>query len=380
MIISPELDPIRGFSVLLRMQTTTRQAYARLNRFTQQFSPSATSAQQVVDLSAPERCAKLESLGFVFSEEVKQALLRGAPVVALESTIISHGMPYPQNFETARSVEKVVRENGAVPATIAVLGGKIHVGLETSQLEKLAKLGRKCRKCSRRDLPFVVAEKADGATTVASTMYIAHLAGISVFVTGGIGGVHRGVEQTWDISADLTELGRCPVAVVCAGVKSILDIPRTLECLETNGVMVVSVGTDKFPAFFTPDSGLNAPFRIDTPQQGANLIHANDKLGLNSGMVFAVPVPKEEAAKARVVQKAINTALKEVKSKNIQGRDVTPYILQRVNELSKGQSLAANIALVLNNAKFGSKLAVELCAVRQGEGSKANTTATSSTQ
>jgi pseudouridine-5'-phosphate glycosidase len=231
------------------------------------------------------------SLPLSYSPEVAEALRQGRPVVALESTIISHGMPYPANVKTAQEVEQVVRSHGATPATIAILDGRIRVGLTPAELETLGKLGHKAQKCSRRDLAYVLATKTPGATTVAATMLIAHMAGISVFVTGGIGGVHRGAESTMDISADLTELGRTPVAVVCAGVKSILDIPKTLEVLETQGVSVVALGTNEFPAFFTPHSGCEAPLRVNSPSECAQMIDAAQRLRLDNGMVIAVPIP-----------------------------------------------------------------------------------------
>eukprot|EP00470_Lotharella_oceanica_P012136 CAMPEP_0170185158 /NCGR_PEP_ID=MMETSP0040_2-20121228/35795_1 /TAXON_ID=641309 /ORGANISM="Lotharella oceanica, Strain CCMP622" /LENGTH=315 /DNA_ID=CAMNT_0010431469 /DNA_START=27 /DNA_END=975 /DNA_ORIENTATION=- len=294
------------------------------------------------------------------SPEVQTALKQGKPVVALESTIISHGMPYPQNVNTARRVEDVVRKYGATPATIAILDGKVLVGLTSNQLEKLGTLGSKCRKCSRRDLALVVAQKGNGATTVAATMYLAKLAGISVFVTGGIGGVHRGVESSMDISADLTELGKTSVTVVCAGAKSILDIPRTLEFLETHGVPVVGYQTKHFPAFFTRESGCPAPLTLNSPAEIAGFLHAKDGLGLEGGAVIAVPVPESQAAEAGKIEEATQQALKEVTDKNIQGPAITPYLLERINQLTKGRSLAANVNLVLNNAKVGTQIAVEL--------------------
>lgn len=300
--------------------------------------------------------------------EVQDALDNNKPIVALESTIISHGMPYPQNYETAREVEQVARKNGAIPATIAILDGVVHVGLSDESLKKLAVLGMKARKCSRRDLAVVLAEKGNGATTVAATMYIANLVGIRVFVTGGVGGVHRGVEQTMDISADLTELGRTPVAVICAGVKSILDIPRTLENLETQGVSVVGYGVEEFPAFFTRKSGCKAPLTLHSATQCAKLIDANRSLRMTSGMVIGVPIPLEQEAKASVIQKAQDKALGELSEKGIQGRDVTPYLLARINELTQGHSLTSNIALVKNNCKVGSQIAVELSKLSSSAG------------
>ena len=300
--------------------------------------------------------------------EVAAALAAGEPVVALESTIISHGMPYPQNLETARAVEEVVRGAGAVPATVAVLDGVCCVGLDDDELEMFAKAGpQRVQKCSRRDLAAVVARRGHGATTVSSTMLLSRLAGIDVFVTGGIGGVHRGAEDSMDVSADLTELGRTPVCVVCAGVKSILDIPRTLEVLETQGVAVVALGTDEFPAFFTRSSGCASPLRVDSTEQVASLLHAGAKLGLGSGTLVAVPIPAEAEADAGPVQAAIDQALAEVASEGVLGRDVTPYVLGRVNELTSGASLAANIALIRNNAAQGAAIAVELAALRRRE-------------
>lgn len=296
----------------------------------------------------------------VIEPEVACALSEGRPVVALESTIISHGMPYPQNYNTAKEVEQVARDNGAVPATIAILGGKLCVGLNDESLKKLALLGHKARKCSRRDLAVAVAENGDGATTVAATMFIAHLAGIKVFVTGGIGGVHRGVEETMDISADLTEFGRTPVAVICAGAKSILDIPRTLEFLETQGVTVVSLGVDQFPAFFTRNSGVPTPLRLNTTEECGKLVAANNKLQLQSGVVIAVPIPLEQEADSVMIVQATDKALKELEAKGIKGREVTPYLLARVNELTGGESLKSNIALVKNNCKVGSEIAKHL--------------------
>lgn len=288
------------------------------------------------------------------------------PIVALESTIITHGMPFPQNYETAKEVEDVVRSQGAVPATIAILNGQIQVGLDDSALKKLAQIGLKCRKVSRRDLASVVAEKANGGTTVAATMLIADKAGISVFVTGGIGGVHRGFEETMDVSADLTELGKTPVCVVCAGVKSILDIPRTLEFLETQGVNVMSFGQDQFPAFFVPDSGVKSPRRVDTPKAIAEMIEVSkNELRLQSGMVVAVPVPSAQAAETAEIEHATEKALNETIQKGIKGKDVTPYLLLRIAELTEGRSLAANIALVKNNATVGSRIAVQLAEIQK---------------
>ncbi|EQC25394.1 hypothetical protein SDRG_16721 [Saprolegnia diclina VS20] len=292
------------------------------------------------------------------SPEVEAALRDGKPIVALESTIISHGMPFPQNFEMATKVEAIVRENGACPATIAILDGEICVGLADSQLHTLASLGAKATKCSTRDIASVVASNGTGATTVSSTMRIAHAAGIDVFVTGGIGGVHRFCEETLDISTDLMELSRTPVAVICAGVKSILDIPKTLEFLETNAVPVVGYGTSEFPAFFTTTSGSKAHVRLDTPGAIAKLIATSKNLGLPNGFVVAVPNPAP--ADANVITHAIESGLAQAKENNITGNAVTPFLLKRINELTKGESLTSNIALVEHNAVIGAKIAVAL--------------------
>eukprot|EP00741_Cyanophora_paradoxa_P017374 tig00020964_g16783.t1 len=288
---------------------------------------------------------------------VAVALSKGAPVVALESTIVSHGMPYPENVRTAREVEAVVRAAGAVPATIAILEGVIHVGLDDEALERLGKLGHACRKTSRRDLAAVVAKRMNGATTVSGTMIVAQMAGIRVFVTGGIGGVHRGGELTMDVSADLTELGQTRVCVVSAGVKSLLDIPRTLEVLETLGVPVVAYGADEFPAFFTRKSGCKAPLRMDTPDEVARFLRASDALRLKGGAVVAVPIPAQHEAQGAQVEAAIQTALREAGEKGVSGADVTPFLLDRVAGLTGGASLASNIALIKHNAAVGSEIA-----------------------
>lgn len=301
------------------------------------------------------------------SPEVSEALSHGHAVVALESTIISHGMPYPQNFETAKEVEAIVRNNGAVPATIAILEGLPCVGLSTEELERLAKLGSKAQKTARRDIAHVVATRGNGATTVSATMFFASMVGIPVFVTGGIGGVHRHGEHTMDISSDLTELGRTPVAVISAGIKSILDIPRTLEYLETHGVCVAAYKTNEFPAFFTETSGSKVPCRVDSPEDCARLIDVNMKLKLGSGIVIGVPIPREHAAFGRVIESAIQSALREAREKNITGNAETPFLLARVNELTGGFSLASNIALVKNNALIGAKISVALAQLRQQE-------------
>nr|WP_290428863.1 pseudouridine-5'-phosphate glycosidase [Roseateles amylovorans] len=294
-----------------------------------------------------------------FSPEVANARLARQPIVALESTIISHGMPYPQNVQTAREVEAIVREHGAVPATIAVLDGKIRVGLDEAQLEWLGR-SPDAMKLSRRDLPFALATGRIGATTVAATMICAQLAGIEVFVTGGIGGVHRGAETSFDISADLQELARTPVAVVCAGAKSILDLALTLEYLETYGVPVISVGQDNFAAFYTRDSGLKADFRIDDPGDQAKFLRAKWALGLGGGAVISNPVPAEAAMPPAVIDGYIAQALSEADAQGISGKSVTPYLLARIKDLSGGASLATNIALVKHNAAVGAALAKAL--------------------
>lgn len=295
----------------------------------------------------------------IYSEEVRAATLSGKPVVALESTIISHGMPYPQNVQTAREVEQLIRDRGAVPATIAVMNGKIHIGLSDAELELLGQSGD-ALKVSRRDLPYVLTTKKLGATTVAATMICAQLAGIQVFVTGGIGGVHRGAETSFDISADLQELASTSVAVVCAGAKSILDIGLTLEYLETYGVPVVSVGQSAFPAFFTRDSGFRADFQLDTAEAQAEFVHAKWELGLSGGIVIANPVPESDAMPKEYIDQITLQALAEADAQGIQGKAITPFLLSRIKELTGGQSLATNIALVKNNAIVGAELALAL--------------------
>ncbi|WP_323142983.1 pseudouridine-5'-phosphate glycosidase [Massilia phyllosphaerae] len=294
-----------------------------------------------------------------FSPEVQAARAAGKPIVALESTIISHGMPYPQNVQTAREVEGVIRDAGAVPATIAIIDGKICIGLSDEQLEVLGNAGD-ALKVSRRDLAYVLAQKKLGATTVAATMICAQLAGIEVFVTGGIGGVHRGAETSFDISADLQELARTSVAVVCAGVKSILDIGLTLEYLETHGVPVLSVGQPGFPAFFTRDSGYNADFQIDAPEEQARFIRTKWQLGLEGGVVVSNPVPAEMAMQNGEIDGIIAQALGDADAQGVKGKAVTPFLLARIKELTGGRSLATNIALVKHNALVGARLAVAL--------------------
>ncbi|PAB59259.1 pseudouridine-5'-phosphate glycosidase [Anaeromicrobium sediminis] len=291
--------------------------------------------------------------------EVQKALDENKPVIALESTIISHGMPYPQNVETARKVEEIVRENGAVPATIAILNGRLKVGLTDEDLEYLGQ-GDDILKASRRDLPFIVAKKLNGATTVASTMIVAALAGIKVFVTGGIGGVHRGAETTFDVSADLQELANTNVAVICAGAKSILDIGLTLEYLETHGVPVVGFKTEELPAFYTRKSGFSVDYKADSELDVAKALKAKWDLGLKGGMVIANPIPEEHQMDYDAITKAIEDALVEADEKGISGKESTPFLLGKVKEITKGKSLESNIELVFNNARVGSKIAVEL--------------------
>ena len=294
------------------------------------------------------------------SPEVKKALDEGRPVVALESTIISHGMPYPRNVETALLVEQEVKDNGAVPATIAVIGGRLKAGLSHEEIEYLGKAGRGVAKASRRDLPALVARKADGATTVTTTMIIAHMAGIKIFATGGIGGVHRGAEITMDISADLEELARTPVAVVCAGAKSILDLGLTLEYLETKGVPVIGYGTDELPAFYTRKSGFGVDYRVDSPAELAELFRAQRELGYEGGMLVTNPIPEDYSMDKSRIDAAIEQALKECAAQGIKGKDTTPFLLAKVVELTGGDSLESNIKLVLNNAKIAALTAVEL--------------------
>jgi pseudouridine-5'-phosphate glycosidase len=290
------------------------------------------------------------------SPEVAAARAAGRPVVALESTIIAHGMPWPQNLETAREVEDVIRAEGAVPATIAVIGGRIRVGLTAEELQQLAQ-SPDAMKLSRRDLPFAIATGRLGATTVAATMICAHLAGIEVFVTGGIGGVHRGGHESFDISADLQELARTPVAVVCAGAKSILDLGLTLEYLETHGVPVLSVGQDNFAAFFTPDSGLKADFRMDDAASQARFIRAKWALGLSGGVVVSNPVPAAQAMPREEIDAITAQALAEADAQGVVGKAITPFLLARIKALTGGRSLATNIALVKHNAIVGARLA-----------------------
>lgn len=288
--------------------------------------------------------------------EVGDALAEGRPVVALESTIISHGMPWPKNVETALQVEQSVRDNGAVPATIAILDGKCSVGLDTIQIEKLGR-AKDVWKVSLRDMPYVLTQRKKGATTVAATMRIASMAGIRIFVTGGIGGVHRGAEKNMDISADLTEMGRTSVAVVSAGVKSILDIGLTLEYLETLGIPVVTYGQDEFPSFYSAKSKFSTPLRLDTEQDIARLLQATWSLGLEGAVLVANPVPSELEVDPQLIEKHIDEALVAANLNGIAGKELTPFLLRYISEHTKGESLAANIALVNNNAAFGARLA-----------------------
>jgi pseudouridine-5'-phosphate glycosidase len=291
--------------------------------------------------------------------EVLEALNNGEAVVALESTIISHGMPYPENIETALNVEKIIRGEGATPATIAILGGRIKVGLNEEELEYLAK-SKNVVKTSRRDIPFVISQKLDGGTTVAATMIIASLAGIKVFATGGIGGVHRNAQKTFDISADLQELASTNVAVVCAGPKSILDIGLTLEYLETNGVPVIGFKTDELPAFYSRRSGFKVDYRVDSAEELARAIKAKWDLGLEGGLVIGNPIPKEYEIDYEVINEAIEEALEEAEAIGVKGKEITPFLLSKVKDITKGKSLKANIQLVYNNAKVASQLAIEL--------------------
>lgn len=296
----------------------------------------------------------------VFSEEVAKAMKDKRPIVALESTIISHGMPYPQNVQTAKEVEQLIRDNGAVPATIAILDGKIKIGLNEEELEFLG-TSHEIEKVSRRDLPYIVAMKKHGATTVAATMICANMAGIQVFATGGIGGVHRGAEQTMDVSADLQELAQTNVAVVCAGAKSILDLGLTLEYLETHGVPVIGYGTETLPAFYSRTSPFKVDYRLDAPDDIAAFIRTKWGLGLHGGVVVANPVPREYELEESYINSMIEAALKEAEEKRIAGKAVTPFLLDKIKTLTSGKSLEANIALVKNNAVLAAKIAASLC-------------------
>ena len=291
-----------------------------------------------------------------YSKEVRDALTDGKPLVALESTIMTHGMPFPQNFETAFSVESIIREESVVPATIAILKGRIKIGMEHEELKELAK-DSKAIKVSRRDLASALVRQQNGGTTVSGTMICAHKAGIRVFVTGGIGGVHRDFEQTLDVSADLEELSRTPVAVVCAGVKSILDIPRTLEYLETKGVPVIGFGCDEFPAFYTPFSGIKAPLRMNLPEETARCMKTHWDLGLGGGLLIANPLFEEKALDPDLLQQVVEESLKSAEDQKISGKDITPFVLEQIVQKTGGASLEANIALIQNNARVGAGIA-----------------------
>lgn len=304
----------------------------------------------------------METKYLEIAPEVRKALANGDPVVALESTIISHGMPYPQNVETALRVEEIVRENGAVPATTAIIGGKLKCGLKKEEIEYLGKKGLEVTKCSRRDIPMAIARGFDGATTVATTMIIAHMAGVSIFATGGIGGVHRGAQETMDISADLEELANTPVMVVCAGAKAILDIPLTLEYLETKGVPILGYKTDKLPAFYTRSSKFNVDYRVDSPLEAAKAFEAQRGAGLHTGMLMANPIPEEFSMDEEMINNAIEAAVKEAEEKGIKGKDSTPFLLSKVKDITGGSSLDANIELVFNNAKVAAQIAKAYCA------------------
>ena len=292
--------------------------------------------------------------------EVKKALEEGRPVVALESTIISHGMPYPQNKDTALQVEEIVRSEGAVPATMAIIAGRLKIGCTPDDIEYLGKKGLAVNKTSRRDLPILVAKKEDGATTVATTMILAAMAGIQVFATGGVGGVHRGAEVTMDISADLEELAMTPVMVVCAGAKSILDLGLTLEYLETKGVPVIGYQTEELPAFYTSKSGFGVDYRLDTPAEIAEAFHVKQALGMKGGMLVTNPIPTEYEMEPSVINAAIDQAVKEANEKGIKGKNITPFLLDRIQQITGGDSLASNIQLVFNNARLAARTAVEL--------------------
>ena len=294
------------------------------------------------------------------SPEVAEALAAGKPIVALESTIISHGMPYPQNVETAYACERVCRENGAVPATCAIIGGKLCAGLTAEEIDYLGREGKKVTKASRRDLPMLIAKGMDGATTVAATMIIAHMAGIKVFATGGIGGVHRNGQDTMDVSADLDELGKTPMCVVCAGAKAILDLPRTMEYLETKGVPVIGFGTDELPAFYTAKSGIPLTWRVDDPKEVADAIHAAEDMGFEGGMLVTVPIPAEWSMDADYINNAIDEALVDADRQGIVGKDTTPFLLKKIKEITGGSSLASNIQLVFNNVKTAARIAAKL--------------------
>lgn len=301
------------------------------------------------------------------AKEVNAALNKGQAVVALESTIISHGMPYPKNYRTALEVEQAVRKNGAIPATIGIIKGEIIVGLSNDQIKYMAK-AKDVKKVSRRDLPIVLVNEWDGATTVAATMFISKLAGINIFVTGGIGGVHRNGNNTFDISADLEELAQTDVTVVCAGAKAILDIPLTLEYLETQGVPIIGYRSDRFPLFYTNTSDYKVDFKADDPLLIAKIVKTKKELRLKSGIVVANPIPKEFSLERKYIDGIIKKALVKADDKNIKGKDITPFLLNEIGEITEGKSLEANIALVINNADLGAKIAVQLCRLMSKKG------------
>lgn len=298
------------------------------------------------------------------SKEVKNAIAEGKPVVALESTIISHGMPYPKNVQTALEVERVIRENGAVPATIAIIKGVPTIGCSREEIEHLGKMGLAVTKVSRRDMPIIVSQKKDGATTVAGTMMLASMAGIKVFATGGIGGVHRGAEKTMDISADLEELSNTNVTVVCAGAKSILDLGLTLEYLETKGVVVIGYQTDCLPAFFTRESAYKVNYRMDSAFEIAKAILAKEQLGLKGGMLVCNPIPCEYSMDAKYIESVIEDAIENANRLGVKGKDITPFLLDAIQKKTGGESLESNIKLVFNNAALASQIACELCACK----------------
>lgn len=300
----------------------------------------------------------------VVSEEVKNAIKEGKPVVALESTIISHGMPYPKNVETALEVERIVRENGAIPATIAIIKGKITVGISKEEVEYLGKKGLDVQKASRRDLPVILSKGLDGATTVATTMIAAALAGVKIFATGGVGGVHRGAEVTMDISADLEELAMTDVMVVCAGCKSILDIGLTLEYLETKGVPVIGYQTEEMPAFYTIHSGFKVDYKLDTAYEIADAFHAKEDCGLKGGMLVGNPIPEKYAMDLDYINSNIDAAVEEANKQGVKGKEITPFLLDKIQKLTGGESLASNIQLVYNNAALGAKIAVEYSKIK----------------
>lgn len=297
--------------------------------------------------------------------EVEQALKEGRPVVALESTIISHGMPYPQNKETALKVEEIIRAEGAVPATMAIIGGRLKIGCTPEDIEYLGKKGLAVNKTSRRDLPILVAKKEDGATTVATTMILAAMAGIKVFATGGVGGVHRGAETTMDISADLEELAMTPVMVVCAGAKSILDLGLTLEYLETKGVPVIGYQTNELPAFYTSKSGFGVDYQLDSPEEIAAAFHVKQELGMKGGMLVTNPIPTQYEMAPEVINKAIDQAVREAEEQGVKGKKITPFLLDRIQQITGGDSLNSNIQLVFNNARLAAKTAVALAKLEQ---------------